>query len=217
MNEVGFHAKVPEPFQIHSGQTTRAWYYSPARNESLVNCLQASKDFLDYVLALPSSEFLDFTIPEFICLIYGILVLGRFSTGCDAPCIDAEHMRKSSNLFYYLDSFISKTKTLVTYIGGKMKPDFILHLLRLFMGSKIWYSRIISELEPAGCSDASVSNMSFMNILPAIMGSCAEVVEPKGSMEHLTSLACSSWLCMPQDVGQQDFNEAPFWLSSDGS
>jgi len=175
MNEVGFHASVPSPRELMSGNSSQTWYYSAARNEILIACLQSTKSYLDYFLTLSSSELFNFTIPDFLRLIYAILILSRFTSGCDAPTLDVGYMRKTANLGYYLDSLIFKTDSLITHDGAKERQDCIYLVRSLFQGSKLWYNRVIGETASAAFGETEIPELSFMDILPSILGRCVDL------------------------------------------
>jgi hypothetical protein len=96
INEVGFHASPPSQIELISGQSSlEAWYFSNARNESLIACLQAAKNFLDRFIELTPHQTVDFILSDYLRLVYAVLVLGRFTTGCDCPAFDA-----SSSMYF---------------------------------------------------------------------------------------------------------------------
>jgi hypothetical protein len=163
LNEVGFHANIPSsPDVMSSHLTARSWDYSSARNDTLIACLQAAKEFLEYLLSLPSQELLSFTIHDFVCLIYVILVLGRFASGCDCPPLDS-HLRKSANFEQYIVRLITMTEPLISFSDGEERVDYVFHVKRLFQVSKAWLSHISSGQSLAG----GAPQLSFMDIFPA--------------------------------------------------
>jgi hypothetical protein len=162
MAEVGFHAKAPSASEIMSRQSSRAWYYSPARGEILIECLQASKDYLDYLLTLSSKTFSEFAVTEYFRLIYAILIFGEFTAGCDCPSIGSVGER--ANILHYLDAFIGKLDSLVTFSGTEEIPDFMWKLRMMFQGSRIEYAKIVMA-KLTGSLDSNITGLSFMHIL----------------------------------------------------
>lgn len=203
MNEVGFHAKVPSAGDLLSGQSAGAWYYSTARTESLITCLRASTEYLDYSLALSPEDFIDFTMDSLLRLMYGVLIHGRFATGCDAPCLDATQLRETSKLSYYLDSFVNKTESLL-----KSSQGYRYHIHKIFVGSKLWYEQMLAQLPLVGFDDCNLLKLEFMDILPSILGSCiiapgTNLLTSFTSAVQQTCLLNVGWLDMLPDFSKK--------------
>ena len=126
---------------------------------------------------------------DVIRLVYGVLVLGRFATGCDAPCLDSDQLRKTSNLSYYLDALIVMVDSLVTYSGTKVRPNYFWILHRLLHGSKLWYDNLLSDPTSAGFGELGTGQPDFMNLLPTVLGRCLQSTLKMGSPEWKKKLA----------------------------
>lgn len=188
VNEIGFHAIKPSEMEVMSSTTAlRSWYYSAARNESLIRCLQATKDYLDRYLALTLEDIANLTLTDIISLVYAVLILGAFATGaCDSQSLDITHVRQTANLDYYLDSLSDKALQQVS----ASKPgsnDYMSHLYELMQQSKIWYAQLVKDPTPIGMCLVGRPNFSFMEIIPTIVGRCVD-------FSGLTTSAISSGL-----------------------
>jgi hypothetical protein len=187
LNEIGFHGTLTSSFEIISTQpTNHAWYNSSVRSEILISSLQASKNYLDRFISLPSEIFFRMTVTDFFHLIHAVLVLGRFVTGWDAPILDVSHARKAANMDYYLNRLIWLIDPIVMPSDGK--PDgelvnYIWHIRRLFKQTKVWHNQILAD--PFDGTSAPVQKeLSFMEILPSVIGLC---VDFSASIEGMSS------------------------------
>jgi len=74
---------------------------------------------------------------------------------------------------------ISKTDELITltltHNGMKERQDCIYLVRCLFQGSKLWYNRVIGETASAAFGEAEIPELSFMDILPSILGRCVDL------------------------------------------
>jgi hypothetical protein len=191
VNEIGFHARSPNPLDMVSGgYTLQAWYYSAARNECMMRCLEASKDYLDRFLSLPSRQIVNFTLPDFIRLVYSMLVLGAFASGLDAPTLDVAHVRQAANLDYYLDSLVDKTGKIIKAGNIGNCCDYMAKLNDLFTQSKVWYGQITNEPSAIGYCILGRADFSFMDIISTIIGRCVDFsgICSEGSDEQWTDL-----------------------------
>ena len=170
VNEIGFHASAPTPLELMSGQSNRrSWYHAHARNESLIRCLEAAVGYLECFLSLPPEEVLNFTLTDFIRLIYTILILGRYTTGIDAPTLDAASARKTANLGYYLTALSNKTRNLSEVAYDSECNNYIWHLNKLFEQSKLWHNQVTTDPSTADSYFLFAPELTFMQILPAII------------------------------------------------
>ena len=188
VNEVGFHAVQPSEMDVMSSTTTlRSWYYSAARNESLIRCLQATKDYLDRYLRLTPEDIANLSLTDIISLVYAVLILGAFATGaCDSQSLDIAHIMQSANLDYYLDSLSEQALQLIA--GAKPgSNNYMSHLYDLMQQSKIWYAQLVKDPTPIGMCLVGRPNFSFMEIIPTIVGRCVD-------FSGLTTSAISSGL-----------------------
>jgi len=172
MTEVGFHATNPSPFELMSGDSAQSWYYSNARKEVLISCLQAAKDYLDFFLALPNKAILKFSLPDFLRLMYAVLVLGIFATDCGVPTLDGAFMRNASDLSHYLDALNTKTTSMITYTGSEENRDFVWHMRCIFQKTKSFYSFNDAPSPPFENPRLDGADMGFMNLLPSVLGKC---------------------------------------------
>ena len=175
INEVGFHASPPLPLEIMSGQSSlKAWYYSKARNESLIACLQAAKNYLDQYIELTPHQALDFILPDYLRLVYAVLILGRFTTGCDCLVLDSSSIRKTANMGYYLDKLIDRADDLILLSNGRDINDTFYHLRRLWKQSKRWFDDIVADPDCARDCTLGQPELNFMEILPSVIGCCVD-------------------------------------------
>jgi hypothetical protein len=176
VNEIGFHAIKPSEIEVVSSTTAlRSWYYSAARNESLIRCLQATKDYLDRYLALTLEDIANLTLTDIISLVYAVLILGTFATGaCDSQSLNITHTRQTANLDYYLDSLSDKAFQQVSAsIPGS--NNYMSHLYELLQHSRIWYAHLVKDPTPTGMCLVERPNFSFMKIIPMIVGRCVDI------------------------------------------
>lgn len=174
ITEVGFHAAPPSPLDLMSEYYAQSWYYSTARSETIIKCLQATKNYLDFFLALPNEAILNFCLPDLFRLVYAVLVLGTFTTGCGSPTLDDAHMREASGMLYYLDGLNTKTSSMITHTGSEENRDYMWHMRCIFQKTKTWYSCIAAQSRSSGYLGLDSRYLSFMNILPGILGKCTD-------------------------------------------
>ncbi|KAJ9614190.1 hypothetical protein H2200_002326 [Cladophialophora chaetospira] len=138
--EIGFHASPPSVFDFATtGPSQPSWYASPARQRSLVECLEATTTYLNHFLSLSSAEVLNFTTPDLLRLLYAVLILGRFSAGLDAPWPDASVFRASAKFGEYLTALVGKFRNTLAEIHNP--PDhYLVYLGRMFEDSRRCYS-----------------------------------------------------------------------------
>ncbi len=87
-------------------------------------------------MSLASAEVLNFTIPDLLRLLYAVLMLGRFSSGLDTPCLDADTLRASAILGgYYIDALVGKFRDTLAQIGNPTEHHLV-YLGRIFADSK---------------------------------------------------------------------------------
>jgi hypothetical protein len=175
VNEVGFHATKPTEIEVMSNTTNlRSWYYSAARNESLIHCLQATKDYLDRYLSMASDDITNFTMTDFVSLIYAVLLLGAFATGaCDSQTLDVAHIKQTANLDYYLDALSDQALQLISESKAGSN-HYTSHLYGLFQQCKVWYSQIAEDPSPIGLCVVGRPSFSVMEAIPTIMARCAD-------------------------------------------
>ncbi|KUJ19994.1 uncharacterized protein LY89DRAFT_716459 [Mollisia scopiformis] len=176
INEVGFHAAaLPQDQMLYPQIRSKSWYYSSARSESLMRCLQACKDFLDHFLSLPSEGIINSTLPDMLGLVYTVLVLGTFAVRIDTPTLDAVQLREMANYDYYISALINKTEHVMAFSGPAGANDYMHHIHVLFLQTKVWYSQVSSD--PSVFStipEIARPGFSFMDILSTIVDRCVD-------------------------------------------
>jgi hypothetical protein len=183
LHEVGFHSSIPNHFD--SASSYRRWYFSSARSDALFACLQATKESLDRLLSLPSQELLSFTMYDFIRLIYTVLVLGRFSTGCDSPNLDRTESQSQASFEPYIVRLITMTEPLITVSEGEDRIDYMWHVRRLFQVSKVWIDQFSTGLPLTGLE----SELCYMDVLPSF------------DVYKVVDLSVSKYGCATEDGG----------------
>ena len=175
LNEIGFHASPPLPLALISEQSyLQSWYHAPARNDRLIGCLKAAVEYSDNLLSLSFEDLLCFTMLDFVRLIYATSVLCRFTTGIDAPSLDAAFAHRTANLGFYLDGLSNKFSCLV---GANHDPDrksYLWHMMRLFEKSKNQYNQIINDPCNVDFSLLFAPELSFLHVPPATVDCSAE-------------------------------------------
>lgn len=173
---------------MSSQLNARSWNSSVTRNNSLIACLQASTEYLDHLLTLPSQELLSFTIHDFIRLFYVILILGRFASGCNCPTLDPAYLRKSANFEHYIIELMSMTEPLMTLPNGEERVDYFFHVRRMFQASQAWLNQISSGSLSATCKP----ELGFMGIFPTFVDEHVELSTTKYGCYMETGGKCVS-------------------------
>ncbi|KAF7940983.1 hypothetical protein EAE99_000620 [Botrytis elliptica] len=175
--EISLNAISSDSHQFTNTSSNRAsWYHSSSRTEMLIRCLQAAKDYLDMVLSLTPLEFCCLTAPNYIELFYALLVLGKFTEGCDSPSLDGDQVRQAANLRYYLDSIDEKMENLLVYNNGQAQRNSIWNIKLLCQEIKKWHTRIVSGVPGSEHTIINGVNISFTHIIPSIQGLCGELL-----------------------------------------
>lgn len=174
LNEIGFHATaLPEIEALSPQLKSRSWYYSTARSETLMRCLQGCKDYLDCFIAIPPEAVMCGTLPDVLGYIYAVLVLGAFATSCDCPTLDRLQVREMANYDYYLNALVNNMSRSIP-----MRPpgsnSYLNHVFALFQQTKIWYAQILMDPTIDGFNNIGNPGFSFMDILPTIMNRCVD-------------------------------------------
>lgn len=202
INEIGFHANKTSELETSSIASRRSWYYSISRNEILIRCLQASRDYLDRYLLLTPEDQCSFTMIEFMNLVYVVLLLGDFATGiCDSPSLDVAYIKETVNLEYYLDALSGQVYYVVSC--AQLGTGYYLNDLAYFLQkSKDWYNRVTAD--PVGVGQGAVGpvSFSFMEILPMIVSRCHDPFEMTSDVSTVSPdeqwvEMLSSWAIVP--------------------
>lgn len=176
INEVGLHAIAPLEVNILPGMTLTGicWYASPERSDSLIRCLQATKEYLDYFLVISPEAIVYFSMPVFIHLIYAVLILGSIATTSNSPRLDAAHIRRVAEFENYIGALSQKT---LQVIGTTSETDgahgHLSNLHHLWQKSGPWYSQVISSSGTASYSTLGCPDFSFMEIFSTTIRRCS--------------------------------------------
>ncbi len=169
IHEVAFYACPPSAREIFSDHFNyRTWYSSQTRCESLISCLEAAKKSLDYWLSMSSDDVLSLTFPDYLSLVYAVLVLAQFVSGLDCPMIDCAQVSECTNLGYYLSALILKTEewTIATHCDDTDNTCFSI-MKSLWLNCQAWYDALLA----GGSSEVLLlaeMQLDFMSILPSI-------------------------------------------------
>jgi hypothetical protein len=151
-----------------------SWYFAAARNESLIRCLQATKEYFDRYLLLTSDDLSSLNITDFIPNIYAVLILGAFAAGAyNSPSLDVASIKQTANLDYYLDA-LSAQALQVLAVSPPGSNTYMSHVYDLFQQSKIWYAQLAKDPNPVGIITGRPT-FSFMEIIPTIMARCVDM------------------------------------------
>jgi hypothetical protein len=172
--------------------TQRSWYYSPARNESLVRCMQAAKDYLTHALSIPSAHYHNLSCAEIIRLVYAILIIGAFATSVDAPTLDRVHTRETTDLNNYLNALIAKVEE-VSPKQGDPHNMHMSHLSNLLLHYKLWFEQIANDPMGIGSGIIERPGFSFADIMPTIMKKCLDWDEMVNSGLEMMSEKDEGW------------------------
>ncbi|CZR59098.1 related to cercosporin resistance protein [Phialocephala subalpina] len=194
LNEIGFHATaLPENEALSPQLRSRSWYYSTARSETMLRCIQACKDYLDFFIAIPPEAAMYGTLPDILGYIYAVLVLGAFATSCDSPILDQLQVREIANYDYYLNSLINNLSKAMPMRPLGSNP-YLNHIFALFQQTKIWYAQILMDPTIDGFNNIGNPGFSFMDILPTIMNRCVD-------------FASASSFSIPDTTSDEQWNE----------
>jgi hypothetical protein len=138
--EVGFHASPPSMFGfVSEDPNQQSWYFSPARHQTLIDCLNATTEYLDQILSLVSDEILSLTMPDLIRLLYAVLVLARFATKLDAPFLDQGPLRAKEKFNHYLSALPARLQFVSKEIHNPLGRN-LCRLVGMLEEIHQWYS-----------------------------------------------------------------------------
>jgi hypothetical protein len=178
--EVGFHAKAPPDVDLFASQPPLGlWYYSTARSETMIKCLKYCKDFLDYILSLPSVALVDFGIPDFLSFVYAFLVLGAFATKIDSPSLDEAQIRRTANFQWYTEQLGIKVMDVITITPKQGSNDYLGGLHALLENSKSWQVQLTTDPSYLGYRIVGRAEFGFMDILPTVLERCCDYTATK--------------------------------------
>jgi hypothetical protein len=129
---------------------------------------------LDHFLALENKEFLEFTLIEYIQLVYAVLILGSFATWSSDQVINALHIRKNANFELYLNRLTDKLVEVGMTTKTSSSNTCLNHLHVLFEQSKVWYTQVMLDPASVGCFRLGRPEYSFMEILPTLISRCVD-------------------------------------------
>ncbi len=190
IHEVALHASPPSALEVLSEKFNyRTWYFSQTRCESLIACLEAAKDSLDNWISMASNEMLSLIFPDYLSLIYAVLILTRFTSGLDCAMLDRSQVRESANLEYYLRALIHKTEEYSIASESDDIDNTCFYVLKsLWINSKAWYDTIEAGSSP-GALLLKETQLDFMDILPSISGTNINVMlAANHNLDHINML-----------------------------
>ncbi|PQE30693.1 hypothetical protein CJF32_00005890 [Rutstroemia sp. NJR-2017a WRK4] len=177
VNEIGLHAQRPDSDQFMMPQSLRnSWYHSSARTETLIRCLQSAKEYLDIWLNFTAADLDVIIAPNYLDLFYVLLLLGKFTEGCDAPTLNGEQIRQAANLRHYLDTFTAKFDGMLVYVDGQVQKNSVWNMKLLCEELQRWTLEV-TAMPP--CSDQptlSAPCISFTEIVPSIRDLCTDII-----------------------------------------
>lgn len=178
VNELGLHGTPPFEIDIlpRMLSTGSSWYNSTGRSDSIIRCLQATKEYLDHFLRISPEAIVHFTTPDFLHLIYAILILGSIATTCHSPQLDQAHIRQIAAFENYISALSQKTMQAIATIsqtGGT--HGHLKNLHHLWQRSGPWYLQATSRTEMVGISIVDYPDFSFMEIFSTIIRRCANL------------------------------------------
>jgi hypothetical protein len=101
-------------------------------------------------------------MPDFLHLIYAVLILGTFATDCDAPQLDGPHIHKIADFENYINSLSHKTRQAIAMTPQADRThEHMKNLHHLWQSSRIGY-----EVAGGGL------DLSFMDIFTTIIKRC---------------------------------------------
>lgn len=119
----------------------------------LEKCLEASKKFFEYLLSLPETTYLNFTVIQWSSVVHGILVLSRLTFLMAANLgWDSDTTRSNVPLVMYLDALCYRFQHLSLTPSDTVEPPQnpdVLYVFRMILRScKKSYERRVSKIEP---------------------------------------------------------------------
>jgi hypothetical protein len=146
-HELGF---LRRPYRDHLRLTAGTGGANPSY---LVNCLEASKKFFEYLLSLPETSYLNFTTVQWGAMVQVVLVLSRLTFLMAANLgWDSDTTRSNVPLVMYLDCLCYRFQLLSsTPPDGSETPKNpdVLYVFKMVLGSvKKSYERRVAQIEP---------------------------------------------------------------------
>jgi hypothetical protein len=176
INELGLHSSPATETELRPDITPSmtSWYQSSERSESIIRCLQATRAYLDHFLALPSEDICNTTTPEFLHLIYAVLILGSLATTCHTPSLDNAHIRVLANFENYINALSRKTVQAIAVTNMSCTThQHMINLHHLWQQSKPWYAQRTSAFGTVGRGLGDAPDLSFMDIFLTIIRRCS--------------------------------------------
>ena len=153
--------------------TEASWYRSSERYDSIVRCLQATKEYLDHFLRMSPEAIPRIPMPDFLRLIYAVLILGSLATTCNLPPLDSAHIREIAEFESYIIALSHKTtQTITTISPTDTAHGHMRNLRHLWQTSKPWYAQFINKDE-LGYAIIGGQDLSFMDIFSTIITRCS--------------------------------------------
>lgn len=127
VNEIGFHAKRNTSDSVADISNDRSWYFSASRSGFIIRAVEAAQEYLDHFLELSKEQLQAFMLPDWLRLIYAVLIIGALQSKLDAPGLDLPHARKISNVQKYLNNLITQLDGLASSTVPDGNP-YLLHV-----------------------------------------------------------------------------------------
>jgi hypothetical protein len=193
INEIAIHAVKSNQLDSYSGQRScRNWYSSVARNDTLLSCITATKKYLDLYITLSKEQMHRNTILQEITLVYGVLMLGRFTTGVESPFLDAIYFRESANFAYYIHALVNHMSKLVGFTGdGREQIDLFWHFRRIFQYTKNWYMEQVRSGDFTTLESSGIQNCQELSFM--------EILQMDPDPQYGSETGCPPELMMPED------------------
>jgi hypothetical protein len=126
---------------------------TPADQSHLSSCLEACKRYFEYLISIPESNYLNFNIVQWSCIVQAILVLSRLTFLMAANLgWDPNTTRANVPLVMYLDCLCYRFQTLSSAVldgSDPPKNPNVLYIFKMVLGSvKKSYERRVSNIKP---------------------------------------------------------------------
>lgn len=171
INEIGLYASLPGsnavPLTESSGND------SLERYQTLIRCLNATREYLDRFLMISPDYIVHASNSEFLNLIYAVLVLGSISTGSYLSQLDPTHIRVMADFESYITALSHKTiQAIATTCQSDITHGHLKNLDHFWQRSKRWYEQSIMIIK-AGCRPIGNRKFSFMDIISTVIKRCS--------------------------------------------
>jgi hypothetical protein len=140
----------------YRGQLKSAAVAPPPSPSHLSQCLSACKAYFEYLLSIPETEYIYFTVAQWATLVQAVVVLSRLSFAmATALSWNSEATRRNIPLVMYLDALsyrcqlISTTPVPSSAMDTPKNPD-TMYILKMMLGSvKKSYENRLADIKPS--------------------------------------------------------------------